>query len=116
MLLTLYFLVNVQMQLIHAFLALPEQLLAQVQNHQISPHRPEHQLSTATSPHQHIIDPAISGTGIMNPGGGDSGGDDTGGDGRKGGKRELSTSKRAAQNRAAQVGDFPLVVVERSMM
>ena len=107
-------LVNLHMQLIYNTPALREQLLAQVQNHQISPHRPEHQLSTATSPHQHIIDPAISGTGIMNPGGGDSGGDDNGGDGRKGGKRELSTSKRAAQNRAAQVGNFLFIVVQES--
>ncbi|KAL6718324.1 transcriptional regulator [Lecanora helva] len=93
--------------------ALREQLLAQVQNHHLSPHRPEHQLSTAAPssssphhPHPPHIDPAISGpaaAGIMNAaGGGDSGGDENGSDGRKGGKRELSTSKRAAQNRAAQ--------------
>lgn len=81
---------------------LREQLLAQVQNHHLPPHRPEHQLSNTASPHHHNIDPAIAGTGIMNPGAGDSGGDDGASDGRKGGKRELSTSKRAAQNRAAQ--------------
>ncbi|MCJ1461250.1 hypothetical protein MMC28_011632 [Mycoblastus sanguinarius] len=82
--------------------ALREQLLAQVQNHHLSPHRPEHQLSNTASPHHHNIDPAIAGSGIMNPSAGDSGGDDNGSDGRKSGKRELSTSKRAAQNRAAQ--------------
>jgi hypothetical protein len=91
--------------------ALREQLLAaQVQNHLIPAHRPEHQLSTAGSPQHHNIDPAIAGTGIMNPGAGDSGGDDNGSDGRKGGKRELSTSKRAAQNRAAQVCDCGVIV------
>lgn len=90
--------------------ALREQLLAQVQNHHIPTHRPEHQLSTTGSSHHHNIDPAIAGTGIMNPGAGDSGGDDNGSDGRKGGKRELSTSKRAAQNRAAQVCDSGAVV------
>ena len=83
--------------------ALREQLLAQVQNHHLPHHRPEHQLSNTASPHHHNIDPAIAGTGIMNPGAGDSGGDDGASDGRKSGKRELSTSKRAAQNRAAQV-------------
>lgn len=83
--------------------ALREQLLAQVQNHHLPHHRPEHQLSNIASPHHHNIDPAIAGTGIMNPGAGDSGGDDGASDGRKSGKRELSTSKRAAQNRAAQV-------------
>ena len=93
--------------------ALREQLLAQVQNHQLTPHRPEHQLSTAASPHHHNIDPAIAGTGVMNPGGGDSGGDDNGSDGRKGGKRELSTSKRAAQNRAAQVCHYQVVCRSR---
>ena len=86
--------------------ALREQLLAQVQNHHLSPHRPEHQLSNTASPHHHNIDPAIAGSGIMNPSAGDSGGDDNGSDGRKSGKRELSTSKRAAQNRAAQVCGF----------
>lgn len=85
------------------WLALREQLLAQVQNHHLPHHRPEHQLSNTASSHHHNIDPAIAGTGIMNPGAGDSGGDDGASDGRKGGKRELSTSKRAAQNRAAQV-------------
>lgn len=95
--------------------ALREQLLAQVQNHHLPPHRPEHQLSTAASPHHHNIDPAIAGTGIMNPGAGDSGGDENGSDGRKGGKRELSTSKRAAQNRAAQVCDSKLFVVHLAM-
>ena len=87
--------------------ALREQLLAQVQNHHLPHHRPEHQLSTTASPHHHNIDPAIAGTSIMNPAAGDSGGDDGASDGRKGGKRELSTSKRAAQNRAAQVCGFP---------
>ena len=93
------------------WLALREQLLAQVQNHHLPHHRPEHQLSNAASPHHHNIDPAIAGTGIMNPGAGDSGGDDGASDGRKGGKRELSTSKRAAQNRAAQVCGLYTVVV-----
>lgn len=82
--------------------ALREQLLAQVQNHHLPPHRPEHQLSHTANPHHHNIDPAIAGSGIMNAGAGDSGGDENGSDGRKSGKRELSTSKRAAQNRAAQ--------------
>lgn len=85
--------------------ALREQLLAQVQNHHLPPHRPEHQLSHTANPHHHNIDPAIAGSGIMNAGAGDSGGDENGSDGRKSGKRELSTSKRAAQNRAAQVRD-----------
>ena len=93
------------------WLALREQLLAQVQNHHLPHHRPEHQLSNTASPHHHNIDPAIAGTGIMNPGAGDSGGDDGASDGRKGGKRELSTSKRAAQNRAAQVCRLYSVVV-----
>lgn len=94
--------------------ALRDQLLAQVQNHHLPHHRPEHQLSNTASPHHHNIDPAIAGTGIMNPGAGDSGGDDGASDGRKSGKRELSTSKRAAQNRAAQVRGFtdPLFVSE----
>lgn len=83
--------------------ALREQLLAQVQNPHLPHHRPEHQLLNTANPHHHNIDPAIAGTGIMNPGAGDSGGDDGASDGRKSGKRELSTSKRAAQNRAAQV-------------
>lgn len=91
--------------------ALREQLLAQVQNHHLPHHRPEHQLSNTASPHHHNIDPAIAGTGIMNPGAGDSGGDDGASDGRKGGKRELSTSKRAAQNRAAQVCGLYIIVV-----
>ena len=91
--------------------ALREQLLAQVQNHHLPHHRPEHQLSNTASPHHHNIDPAIAGTGIMNPGAGDSGGDDGASDGRKGGKRELSTSKRAAQNRAAQVCGLFIIVV-----
>ena len=91
--------------------ALREQLLAQVQNHHLPHHRPEHQLSNTASPHHHNIDPAIAGTSIMNPGAGDSGGDDGASDGRKGGKRELSTSKRAAQNRAAQVCGFNRVFV-----
>lgn len=91
--------------------ALREQLLAQVQNHHLPHHRPEHQLSNTASPHHHNIDPAIAGTGIMNPGAGDSGGDDGASDGRKSGKRELSTSKRAAQNRAAQVCDICISVV-----
>ena len=91
--------------------ALREQLLAQVQNHPIPPHRPEHQLSTASNPHHHNIDPAIAGTGMMNTGGGDSGGDENGSDGRKGSKRELSTSKRAAQNRAAQVCGAHIFVI-----
>lgn len=91
--------------------ALREQLLAQVQNHHMAPHRPEHQLSTAANPHHHNIDPAIAGTGVMNLGAGDSGGDDNGSDGRRGGKRELSTSKRAAQNRAAQVCDFRRFII-----
>lgn len=55
--------------------------------------------------HDHIIDPAIGGPGMM--GSGDDG--DDMGDGRKGAKRELSQSKRAAQNRAAQVR-FPVMV------
>ena len=93
------------------WLALREQLLAQVQNHHLPHHRPEHQLSNTASPHHHNIDPAIAGTGIMNPGAGDSGGDDGASDGRKGGKRELSTSKRAAQNRAAQVCGLFIIVV-----
>ena len=60
---------------------------------------------SSTSPHDHNIDPAIAGSGMMSASAGDSGGDDNGAtsDGRKNGKRELSTSKRAAQNRAAQV-------------
>ena len=91
--------------------ALREQLLAQVQNHHLPHHRPEHQLSNTASPHHHNIDPAIAGTSIMNPAAGDSGGDDGASDGRKGGKRELSTSKRAAQNRAAQVCWFYIIVV-----
>ena len=91
--------------------ALREQLLAQVQNHPIPPHRPEHQLSTASNPHHHNIDPAIASAVMMNSGGGDSGGDENGSDGRKGSKRELSTSKRAAQNRAAQVCSACLSVV-----
>ena len=91
--------------------ALREQLLAQVQNHHLPHHRPEHQLSNTASPHHHNIDPAIAGTSIMNPAAGDSGGDDGASDGRKGGKRELSTSKRAAQNRAAQVCWFHTIVV-----
>ena len=94
--------------------ALREQLLAQVQNHHLPHHRPEHQLSNTASPHHHNIDPAIAGTSIMNPGAGDSGGDDGTSDGRKGGKRELSTSKRAAQNRAAQVYGLH-IIVERSL-
>lgn len=88
--------------------ALREQLLAQVQNHQIpQSHRPEHQLSSAPNPHNQNIDPAIARSGMMNPSTGDSGGDENGPDGRRG-KRELSTSKRAAQNRAAQVGGSSL--------
>lgn len=66
---------------------------------------PSHHLSSA-SPHDHNIDPAIGGHGMMggSSAGGDGGsGDDDMGDGRKSGKRELSQSKRAAQNRAAQV-------------
>lgn len=59
------------------------------------------QPSSSASPHDHNIDPAIAGTGMMNTSA--ESGDDVGADGRKGGKRELSTSKRAAQNRAAQV-------------
>ena len=86
--------------------ALREHLLAQVQN----PHA-THKIETlhapgATSPHgphDHNIDPAIAGTGMMTASAGESGGDENS-DGKKGGgKRELSTSKRAAQNRAAQV-------------
>lgn len=96
--------------------ALREQLLAQVQNHHVPNHRPEHQLSTAGSPHHHNIDPAIATTGIMNPSAGDSGGDDNGSDGRKGGKRELSTSKRAAQNRKAQVCDSRVFVDKDKML
>ncbi|KAL9130240.1 MAG: hypothetical protein Q9217_001533 [Psora testacea] len=87
--------------------ALRERLLATVQSHHIpeyQQHRPEHQLSqsSAPNPHNHNIDPAIAGTGMMNPhaGADGSGGDETP-DVRRG-KRELSTSKRAAQNRAAQ--------------
>jgi hypothetical protein len=60
------------------------------------------QPSSSASPHDHNIDPAIAGSGMMNTSA--ESGDDVGADGRKGGKRELSTSKRAAQNRAAQVG------------
>ena len=91
-------------------LVLREQLLAQVQNHHLPPHRPEHQLSSAASPHHHNIDPAIAESGMINASAGDSGGDDNGSDGRKSGKRELSTSKRAAQNRQAQVCDLAKVV------
>jgi hypothetical protein len=57
--------------------------------------------SSSASPHDHNIDPAIAGPGMMSNSA-ESGGDDSMGDGRKGGKRELSQSKRAAQNRAAQ--------------
>ena len=96
--------------------ALREQLLAQVQNHHLPPHRPEHQLSHTANPHHHNIDPAIAGSGIMNAGAGDSGGDENGSDGRKSGKRELSTSKRAAQNRAAQVRDPHGLFVHHVMM
>ena len=96
--------------------ALREQLLAQVSNHHLPPHRPEHQLSHTANPHHHNIDPAIAGPGIMNAGAGDSGGDENGSDGRKSGKRELSTSKRAAQNRAAQVRDLHGLFVHHVMM
>ena len=60
---------------------------------------------SSTGSHDHNIDPAIAGSGMMSTSAGESGGDDNGAtsDGRKNGKRELSTSKRAAQNRAAQV-------------
>lgn len=61
------------------------------------------QTSSSASPHDHNIDPAIAGSGMISTSAGESGGDDNGSDGKKGGKRELSTSKRAAQNRAAQV-------------
>lgn len=84
-------------------LALREHLLAQVHNNP-HPHKIESlQTSSSASPHDHNIDPAIAGTGMLNTSAGESGGDDNGSDGKKGGKRELSTSKRAAQNRAAQV-------------
>lgn len=53
-------------------------------------------------PHDHNIDPAIAGSGMLNAHVGESGVDGNQSDGKKG-KRELSTSKRAAQNRAAQV-------------
>ncbi|MDI1485934.1 MAG: hypothetical protein OHK93_004123 [Ramalina farinacea] len=63
-------------------------------------HRPD-QHPIPRNPHQHNIDPAISGSGIMNQHMGSEGsGEGEGSDKR--GKRELSTSKRAAQNRAAQ--------------
>ena len=86
--------------------ALRERLLATVQTNHIPDHqhhRPEHQLSHTAGLNTHIIDPAIAGSGMMNPHAGveGSGGDDSP-DVRRG-KRELSTSKRAAQNRAAQV-------------
>ncbi|KAL8720407.1 MAG: hypothetical protein Q9225_002727 [Loekoesia sp. 1 TL-2023] len=58
------------------------------------PHHPVH-------PHDHNIDPAIAGSGMMNVSTGEGGADGNQSDGKKG-KRELSTSKRAAQNRAAQ--------------
>lgn len=77
---------------------------------QLMSHLPQQQkvdslpTQSSTGPHDHNIDPAIAGSGMMNTSAGDSGGDDNGAtsDGRKNGKRELSTSKRAAQNRAAQ--------------
>ncbi|KAI9704497.1 MAG: hypothetical protein M1820_005571 [Bogoriella megaspora] len=87
--------------------SLREHLLAAQGNPQSSPGQdgphPEMRPSASTSPHEHQIDPAISGTPYMNPPS-ESGGDD-GIDGSRKGKRELSTSKRAAQNRAAQVND-----------
>lgn len=92
-------------------LALREHLLAQVHNTH-HPHKIEAlQNSSSASPHDHNIDPAIAGPGMMSTSAGESGNDDNGSDGKKGGKRELSTSKRAAQNRAAQVGfavSYPL--------
>lgn len=62
-------------------------------------HQPAHH---AAHPHDHNIDPAIAGSGMLNAHVGDSAVDGNQSDGKKG-KRELSTSKRAAQNRAAQV-------------
>lgn len=68
------------------------------------PHHPVH-------PHDHNIDPAIAGSGMMNVSTGEGGADGNQSDGKKG-KRELSTSKRAAQNRAAQVStNWPLLVM-----
>ncbi|KAI4202245.1 MAG: hypothetical protein LQ348_001537 [Seirophora lacunosa] len=61
-------------------------------------HQPAHH---AAHPHDHNIDPAIAGSGMLNAHVGDSAVDGNQSDGKKG-KRELSTSKRAAQNRAAQ--------------
>ncbi|KAI4212755.1 MAG: hypothetical protein LQ351_004648 [Letrouitia transgressa] len=83
------------------FLELRERLLAQGL-HGPNP-APAHRLDgqqphPSLHPHEHNIDPAIAGPGMMS---GESGGDENHGDGKKG-KRELSTSKRAAQNRAAQ--------------
>ncbi|KAI4121073.1 MAG: hypothetical protein LQ338_006582 [Usnochroma carphineum] len=63
-------------------------------DHQHSPHHPVHA-------HDHNIDPAIAGSGMLNAHVGEGGVDGDQSDGKKG-KRELSTSKRAAQNRAAQ--------------
>jgi len=81
--------------------ALREHLLAQVHSPQTSHNMENMQPSSSASPHDHNIDPAIAGTGLMNTSA--ESGDEIGADGKKGGKRELSTSKRAAQNRAAQV-------------
>lgn len=82
--------------------ALREHLLAQVHDPHTTHKLENLHSATSASPHDHNIDPAIAGTGIMSASAGESGGEDNS-DGKKGGKRELSTSKRAAQNRAAQV-------------
>ncbi|KAL9104632.1 MAG: hypothetical protein Q9163_000436 [Psora crenata] len=80
--------------------SLRERLLATVHSHRMPDYqqnRPEHQLAP-----NHIIDPAIAGSGMMNPNAAAEGSGGEDGHGAKRGRRELSNSKRAAQNRAAQ--------------
>lgn len=84
---------------------LRERLLAntlQGSSAQAVPQMDHQQSHHAIHPHDHNIDPAIAGSGMVSAHAGESGVDGNQSDGKKG-KRELSTSKRAAQNRAAQV-------------
>ncbi|KAL8967403.1 MAG: hypothetical protein Q9197_005452 [Variospora fuerteventurae] len=83
---------------------LRERLLAQgIQggSGQAAPRMDQQPSHHTAHPHDHNIDPAIAGSGMLNAHVGDNAVDGNQSDGKKG-KRELSTSKRAAQNRAAQ--------------
>lgn len=84
---------------------LRERLLGGIQGSggQTTQRMDHHQSHHPIHGHDHNIDPAIAGSGMLNAHVGDSGVDGNQSDGKRG-KRELSTSKRAAQNRAAQVG------------